>query len=78
MWDVRPDPIFLDRNCTHPDYRGRGLASRLTSKLIRRQMQRGETPFLYVMGDNPGAHRLYQKMGFSDYCETTLRMISKH
>lgn len=63
--------------CTHPDFRGRGLASRLTSKLIRRQMQRGETPFLHVMGDNPTAYRLYQKMGFRDYCETTLRVISR-
>jgi ribosomal protein S18 acetylase RimI-like enzyme len=53
--------------CTHPDFLGRGLASRLTSKLIRRQMQRGETPFLHLMGDNPIAYRLYQKMGFRDY-----------
>ncbi len=63
--------------CTHPDFRGRGLARRLTLKLIRREMQRGETPFLHVMGDNPGARGLYQKMGFRDYCETTLRIISR-
>jgi predicted GNAT family acetyltransferase len=63
--------------CTHPDFRGRGLASRLTLKLIRREMQRGETPFLHVMGDNPTALRLYRKMGFRDYCETTLRVISR-
>jgi len=63
--------------CTHPDFRGRGLASRLTLKLIRREMQRGETPFLHVMGDNPTARQLYWKMGFRDYCETTLRVISR-
>ena len=63
--------------CTHPGFRGRGLAQRLTLKLIRREMQRGETPFLHVMGDNPGARRLYQKMGFHDYCETTLRVIAR-
>ena len=63
--------------CTHPDFRGRGLARRLTLKLIRREMQRGETPFLHVMGDNPTARRLYRKMGFRDYCETTLRVISR-
>ena len=62
--------------CTHPHFRGRGLAWRLTLKLVRREMLRGETPFLHVMGDNPGARRLYQKMGFKDYCETTLRIIS--
>jgi ribosomal protein S18 acetylase RimI-like enzyme len=63
--------------CTHPDFRGRGLARRLTLKLVRREMQRGETPFLHVMGDNPAARRLYHKMGFRDYCETTLRVISR-
>jgi GNAT superfamily N-acetyltransferase len=63
--------------CTHPDFRGRGLASRLTLKLIRRQIQRGETPFLHVMGDNLTAYRLYQQMGFRDYCETTARVISR-
>ena len=62
--------------CTHPDFRGRGLARRLTLKLIRREMQRSETPFLHVMGDNASARRLYRKMGFRDYCETTLRVIS--
>jgi predicted GNAT family acetyltransferase len=49
----------------------------LTLKLIHREMQRGETPFLHVMGDNPTARRLYRKMGFRDYCETTLRVISR-
>jgi GNAT superfamily N-acetyltransferase len=63
--------------CTHPDLRGRGLARRLTLKLIRRQMLRGETPFLHVMGDNPTARQLYRKMGFGDYCETTARIISR-
>lgn len=63
--------------CTHPDFRGRGLASRLTLKLIRRQMQRGETPFLHVMADNTAAHRLYRETGFCDYRETFLRVISR-
>lgn len=63
--------------CTHPDYRGRGLAKRLTLKLIRLEILRGETPFLHVMGDNPDARALYQRMGFVDYCETRLRIISR-
>ena len=63
--------------CTHPDFRGRGLARRLTLKLIRRQLQRGETPFLHVMADNTAARGLYRDMGFVDYCETTLRVISR-
>jgi ribosomal protein S18 acetylase RimI-like enzyme len=62
--------------CTHPEFRGRGLARRLTSKLVRRQMRRGETPFLHVMSANTGAQALYEKMGFRSYRETVVRVIS--
>jgi ribosomal protein S18 acetylase RimI-like enzyme len=61
--------------CTHPDFQGRGLARRLMTHLIRRQMQRGETPFLHVMRDNAGAHQLYQRMGFRDNRESVVRVI---
>lgn len=62
--------------CTHPDFQGRGLARRLMFKLIRRQMQRGETPFLHVMRSNGGAHGLYERMGFRDYRESVVRVVS--
>lgn len=62
--------------CTHPDFQGRGLARRLMFKLIRRQMQRGETPFLHVMRSNSGAHGLYERMGFRDYRESVVRVVS--
>jgi len=62
--------------CTHPDYQGRGLARRLIAKLVRRHLRRGDTPFLHVMHDNP-AHQLYLDMGFKDYLETTVRVITK-
>ncbi|HSV61349.1 MAG TPA: GNAT family N-acetyltransferase [Variovorax sp.] len=63
--------------CTHPDFQGRGLARRLMDKLIRRQMERGETPVLHVMSSNEGAHRLYLRMGFADHFETVVRVISR-
>jgi len=62
--------------CTHPDFQGRGLARRLIAKLIRRQMQRNETPFLHVMRDNSSARRLYERMGFRVYRETVVRVVS--
>lgn len=62
--------------CTHPDFQGRGLARRLAATLIRRQLQRGETPFLHVMRDNESAHRLYARMGFRDHREVVVRVIS--
>jgi len=63
--------------CTHPDFQGHGLAKKLTLKLIRRQMQRGKTPFLHVMSHNTGARALYDKMGFRNYRETVVRVIAR-
>jgi ribosomal protein S18 acetylase RimI-like enzyme len=62
--------------CTHPDYQGRGYARRLMLKLIRRQLERGQTPFLHVMRANEAAHGLYLRMGFRDYRETVVRVVA--
>lgn len=62
--------------CTDPAFQGRGLARRLMLKLIRRQMQRGETPFLHVMHANAGARTLYERMGFRTWREVVLRVVS--
>jgi GNAT superfamily N-acetyltransferase len=62
--------------CTHPDHQGRGYARRLMLKLIRRQLLRGETPFLHVMRANEAAHGLYLRMGFRDYRETVVRVVA--
>ena len=62
--------------CTHPDHRGRGYARKLMLKLVRRQMTRGETPFLHVMRDNAAARDLYERMGFRIHRESVVRVIS--
>jgi len=64
--------------CTEPDTQGRGLARRLMLKLIRRQRQRCETPFLHVMSANTGARALYERMGFADYREVVVRVIARN
>lgn len=63
--------------CTHPDFQGRGLARRLTARLIGRQMQRGEISFLQVMQDNTGARRLYERMGFRVYREAIVCVAAR-
>lgn len=63
--------------CTHPDFQGRGFARRLMLKLVRRQMQRGETPFLHVMSANAGARGLYERIGFRSHREVVVRVISR-
>ena len=63
--------------CTHPDFQGRGLARKLTLKLVHRQMKRGKTPYLHVMSHNDAARKLYEKLGFRNYLETTVRIITR-
>lgn len=63
--------------CTHPDFQGRGLARRLMLKLVRRQMLRGETPFLHVMSGNTGARGLYERMGFANHRECAVRVMAR-
>jgi len=62
---------------TRPEHRGRGLAQRLMRKLIRRELARGETPFLHVMSANAGAHALYRRMGFHDRREVVVRVVTR-
>ena len=62
--------------CTRPGFQGQGLARKLMLKLIRRQLLRGETPFLHVMCDNHNAIRLYERMGFAIQRRSVVRVIS--
>jgi GNAT superfamily N-acetyltransferase len=63
--------------CTHPDYQGRGLARKLIGTLRHRHQARGDTSFLHVMRTNTAAHDLYLRMGFEDYVETVVRVVSR-
>jgi predicted GNAT family acetyltransferase len=51
--------------CTHPEYTGHGYARMLTTEVMRRILDRGETPFLHVREGNEHAIKLYQKLGFT-------------
>jgi GNAT superfamily N-acetyltransferase len=61
--------------CTHPDFQGRGLARQLMTRVMRRQLQRGQTPILHVMRENALPRALYQRMGFRDYLAVPLRIM---
>ncbi len=50
--------------CTHPDFRGRGLARRLSSVVAAKIQARGETPFLHSWKTNGPAIALYESLGF--------------
>jgi predicted GNAT family acetyltransferase len=63
--------------CTHPDQQGRGWAHRLTGLVVRRELARGETPFLHVVSTNARAVAMYQRIGFTIAREVPVRIVSQ-
>jgi len=63
--------------CTHPDFRGRGLARVLSVFVTRKIRARGETPFLHVWADNTAAIRLYEQIGFTVRVDQKLLAVAK-
>ena len=59
-----PGYLELSGVCTHPDFRGAGLATRLSAFVTRTIIESGETPFLHAWKDNHGAIALYQRLGY--------------
>ena len=64
--------------CTDPAHQGRGLARRLTEKLIRIQVGRGQKPFLHVMSHNDRARGMYERMGFRIHGEFPVRVVARN
>jgi predicted GNAT family acetyltransferase len=50
--------------CTHPDFRGRGLAAGLSALVARGILGRGDKPFLHHAAENEPARRIYESLGF--------------
>jgi len=63
--------------CTHPDFRGRGLAAGLTTLVAQRILERGERPFLHHAVDNEPARRVYEALGFELRREVTWRVLTR-
>lgn len=54
----------LGNIATHPDYRGRGLATQVTHRLTEDLVSEGKMVCLNVKADNAPAIACYQKLGF--------------
>jgi ribosomal protein S18 acetylase RimI-like enzyme len=63
--------------CTHPDFRGRGLAGGLMRLVALRMLAQGETPFLHAYAANTGAIGLYETLGFRVRAEMHVTIIAR-
>lgn len=63
--------------CTHPDFRGRGLARGLSAAVAARIQRRGETPFLHAWTTNVAAITLYETLGFEKRTLVDVAVLEK-
>ena len=63
--------------CTHPVFRGQGLAGALSSVAARRIIAQGEIPILHVFAQNTSAIVLYEKLGFEKRCEVHVKRLTR-
>jgi predicted GNAT family acetyltransferase len=63
--------------CTHPDFRGRGLARRLSSVVANAIQQRGDQPFLHAWSTNYAAIALYENLGFELRAEVQVAVLTR-
>ena len=59
-----PGHVEVSAVCTHPDFRGRGLARRLSAAVTADIQRRGEQAFLHAWTSNTAAIALYESLGF--------------
>ena len=63
--------------CTHPDFRGRGYARRLSTLVAARIEARGERPFLHAWKSNVAAISLYESLGFELRTEVNVTVVKR-
>jgi predicted GNAT family acetyltransferase len=59
-----PGHVEVSGVCTHPDFRGRGLARRLSAAVTAEIQRRGDLPFLHAWATNAAAIALYESLGY--------------
>lgn len=61
--------------CTHPSFRGRGLAAAIIWQVVREHRKEGVRSWLHVASSNRRAEELYLRMGFKEIRRVTLHRI---
>lgn len=63
--------------CTHPEFRGRGLARRLSAAVTASIQARGDQPFLHAWKTNHPAISLYEGLGFKLRTEVNAAVLQR-
>lgn len=61
--------------CTAPKLQGRGFAASIVGSLVNDIRAGGRCPFLHVAVKNARARRLYEKLGFKERMQMTVRVL---
>ncbi|MFL9842617.1 GNAT family N-acetyltransferase [Sphingomonas sp. ST-64] len=72
-----PGYIEVSAVCTHPDWRGRGLARHLTREVAGAILARGSVPFLHCYASHTATIALYAAMGFRIRTEIRAIILSR-
>ncbi|HEY6923571.1 MAG TPA: GNAT family N-acetyltransferase [Steroidobacteraceae bacterium] len=63
--------------CTHPDFRGRGLARRLSAAVLADIEARGDQALLHAWKSNQAAIALYESLGFQLRTEVNVSVLER-
>jgi predicted GNAT family acetyltransferase len=63
--------------CTHPEFRGRGLARRLSAAVVAAIEARGDQAFLHAWKSNHSAISLYEGLGFKVRAEVNVAVLRR-
>ncbi|MFB0873868.1 MULTISPECIES: GNAT family N-acetyltransferase [unclassified Sphingobium] len=63
--------------CSHPDWRGRGIAGALMRIVARAMLDRGETPFLHAYAAHEATIALYRTLGFETRAELPMMVVTQ-
>ena len=64
--------------CTHPDFRGRGLARRLSAAVVAGIEARGDQAFLHAWKTNQAAISLYEGLGFKIRADVNISILRRN
>ena len=62
--------------CTHPDFRGQGLAGVLSRAVVTRILARGEQAFLHAYAGHTATIAFYESLGFSVRARMTYTVLA--